>query len=474
MGNVRQIIKTVLNEAAGISFEVREWAKIIEEHVDGEIKKFRANIPDEEVEKPDYSRYGSSGVVDLDDYENFDVDPTMGFTHFEYLNSNDTTDTAYVYGDDLQINADVLEEFPDITNQISGKLFQVYLPGHGEFEISMAQGSYMANHDILNGVKEMVEDHAVTGGLFYDLNYDYLYAAQDDGEDINDIPNDDYDGWRDISSYYQKGEEGAGRNWWGFGSSWKPKPLPEMIEINGKQYPEAYEKFQVDKWVITNSGRVEYDHWRSGYNDDGNYVVYLNMPMGSIGGTMLVHEIKHSYDDWNRMRHGGKPIRDSWEIQNIYTKDFEKLVLGGSFKLHTMLSPLIRYYYLASKLESPAYLENVYDHASDYRNTAKKLMSFKASNFLNKKGEAAKGLQESWENMLIDYNIPFYRKYPDVRDFLRVTEKYFNKRGKTILRKIDKMMYVHDRGKPAPVNNYNLPTRGDDKGPTSSGDGLPY
>ena len=37
--------------------------------------------------------------------------------------------------------------------------------------------------------------------------------------------------------------------------------------------------------------------------------------------------------------------------------------------------------------------------------TAKKMMNFKASNFLNKKGQPAKGLQESWTKLITEYDI---------------------------------------------------------------------
>jgi outer membrane murein-binding lipoprotein Lpp len=83
-----------------------------------------------------------------------------------------------------------------------------------------------------------------------------------------------------------------------------------------------------------------------------------------------------------------------------------------------------------------------------YRDTAKKMMNFKASNFLNKKGEPAKGLQESWTKLITEYDIPFFRKFKNVVDFLNYTEKHFNKRGRDILRRIDKMRYVHNRPQP--------------------------
>ena len=106
---------------------------------------------------------------------------------------------------------------------------------------------------------------------------------------------------------------------------------------------------------------------------------------------------------------------------------------------------------MGSKLETPAYLENEYDNASmmgSYRDTAKKMMNFKASNFLDKRGNPAKGLQESWTELITNYDIPFFRKFKNVVDFLNYTQKHFNKRGRDIMKRIDKMRYVHDRPLP--------------------------
>ena len=164
----------------------------------------------------------------------------------------------------------------------------------------------------------------------------------------------------------------------------------------------------------------------------------------------FIHEIKHAYDDWNRMKSGGKPIRDTWEIKNIYTKDFEKLVLGGSYEL-PQLSPIIKNLYMGSKLETPAYLENEYDDSVmvNYGDVGRKLMNFKISNYINKKGEPAKGLETEFEKVK-KYDIPLFKKFDNVVDFLKWVEKYFNKRGKDIFRRVAKMRYVHNKPKKQP------------------------
>jgi hypothetical protein len=421
-------IRNFLLEIAGISFEVRKWVQVIENYVKDYVAKEREKIKAQQP-KVEPKKDFSWSYNDDHDEDEFQTD----YTHFENY-GGDKYASAKVYSFDLYINPDVLGEYPKIKEVMGDKLFEVELDGEGEFSVDAVGSSFPDNY--LYGILEIIKDHMVMGEAFYTDDYEEVFAVIGDIEDNNNY------------NYYMNEDN----NWSGLGNySYTPQPKIDSIEINGKDFPDAYEDFKVDKWVITNSNRIEYDHRKSGYDKDGNYVVYLNMPMLSIGGSALVHEIKHAYDDWNRMSKGAPPIRAGWEIKNIYTPDFEKLILGGSFKLNPMLHPIIRYYYLGSKLETPAYLENEYDNTymtGSYRDTAKKMMNFKASNFLNKKGQPAKGLQESWTELITNYDIPFFRKFKNVVDFLKYTEKHFNKRGRNILKRIDKMRYVHDRPQP--------------------------
>jgi hypothetical protein len=167
------------------------------------------------------------------------------------------------------------------------------------------------------------------------------------------------------------------------------------------------------------------------------------LPLIAISESALNHEIKHAYDDWNRIKAGGKAIKDTWEINNIYTKDFEKLILGGR-GLFPQLTSVIYNYYLASKLETPAYLETDYDKGGiDYKNIGLKLKNFDIKSFFNKEGGPAKGLEMEFEK-LKKYDIPLFKKFNNVFDFLNWTKKYFNKRGDDIFRRVTKMRYVHD------------------------------
>ena len=426
----RKLIRGLLSEVAGISFEVRRWAHEIENYVKDYVKKEREKMTKAEPPKSSYEpkkgmSWSYQAPSEEDDYEDLD----SSFTHFEN-ETGDVFESANVYADELYINSDIRSDFPDIKKSVAGKLFKITLDGKGQFFVDTVGSQFPEKFRV--GIEEMIEDHMVMGEPFYTEDYDHVYAVNYDDDNYGSHFNTYMsEGMYDYYSYYQQ-------------------PKIDKIEIEGKDFPEAYEGFNVDKWIITPSNRIEYDHWKSGYDDNGQYTVYLNMPINTVGGSALVHEIKHAYDDWNRMKKGAPPIRAGWEIQNIYTPDFEKLVLGSG-KISPMLSPIIKYYYLGSKLESPAYLENEYDNTSlmgSYRETAKKLMNFKASNLLDKNGNPAKGLQESWSELIRNYNIPFFRKFKNVVDFLNYTEKYFNKRGREIVKRIDKMRYVHNRPQP--------------------------
>jgi hypothetical protein len=424
----RRVIRQIIKEMAGISFEVRKWANIIEKEVD------------EKKPKPKYG-YGSYsyGYGDWDDYDyghsynqyknnnkQEEVEEDK-YSHFESLYSNDTARIVYINSEDLvtYISGETLEgyesESPGLMDILDGQIiFKVGIV-KGELIADIHEGDVVDDF-YMTAIDDLLYEFLDMGGYFYDLNGEF-YKPIVDG---NLLP-------KAVETVKPKTEEDNSK----------------IIVVKGEDYPDAYKDFKVDKWVIgqqTNDMRIEYEHRMSGYNDEGEYVVYLNMPFSSVQGSVLVHEIKHAYDDWNRVSRGHKAIKDGWEIKNIYTPDFEKLVLGGLTK-YPLLIGIVKLYYLGSKLEAPAYLENTYDGSQivDYKDVAKKLMNFSVDNYTNKKGEPAKGLQDQWTDIIIDHNIPLFRKYPNVMDFLKYTEKYFNKRGNDIFKRIHKMMYVHDR-----------------------------
>jgi hypothetical protein len=437
--NLRKIVKQTLNEVAGISFEVREWAQILSNEIDRQVEEAdKAEAAKSETTEEPKETVPSQHATEYDEVEEGDF-----ISHFEDL-SGQAHDDAWIEGDDLIYQNETVVDFPEITNLIKGKTIKISIESEYEMDGLKVdvEGAFDSKYEEV--LEDMVFDHADWGQPFYDYNTHNELMAVFDG-DLNDVETGEVNGntWSSGTSSWGSG---WGSSW---GSNWKPTPRADIKElvINGKDYPEAYKKFSVDKWIFRQASRIEYSHYESGYNEEtGDYEVIFNVPLRGLSMGMFVHETKHAYDDWNRMRHGGKPIRDSWEIKNIYTKDFENLILGGSAK-YPRLGHIIRMYYLGSKLETPAYLENEYDSPAlkSYRDTGVKLRDFKINNFTNKRGKPIKGLQDEFVDILINYDIPFFRKFKDVMDFLRYTKKYFNKRGRDIVKRIDKTLYVHGK-----------------------------
>jgi len=231
----------------------------------------------------------------------------------------------------------------------------------------------------------------------------------------------------------------------------KPITKSTQIIINGRDYPEAFAKFSVDKWVISDKQPTEYDHVKSGYQDNGEYVVFINCGLNSASLFVLIHEIKHAYQDWQRMSKGKPPIRQSKEMQQLYTKDFEKFLLShqGGFHLKT-LDSVIYAYYVSSDAEIAAYLEGAYDDlhggssypqfAGKLRELGRNMANFKASQVDS--DTPPKSLQKRWAKIIEDYNIPLFRKFKNVFDFLKYTERKFNKKGQYIVKKVDKLRTI--------------------------------
>ena len=397
MNNIRKIArKELLNEVAGISFIVRKWAKILEDEVDEqlalhkeeELKKIKDNPKPTKKETPKQSSFD--------------------FPEDEYFGLFDDKDDKGVDKND---------------------------PFYWEDETGSSNKKKYDDEDWFSSYKK--SDWKNREGGYYKKGG---YGEHDDNPTPKKPKPEGY-------SSSVGGRYGSYGGYGGYGT-YTPAPyIPPLEEITvyGDEFPEEYKEFSVDMWVLKNSSRIEYDHWNSGYAESGEYIVYLNVPLASMSTSAFIHEIKHAYDDWNRMRHGGKPIRDTWEIKNIYTKDFEKLVLGGS-GTYPQLGSLIRYFYLGSTLETPAYLENEYDGAGvGYDEIGRKLKNFKIDSFFNKQGEPANGLEKEFQSMK-KLDIPLLKKFDSVVDFLTWTKKYFNKRGEDIFRRIAKMKYVH--GKP--------------------------
>lgn len=429
MNIIRKITKQelLLKEEAGISFIVRRWAKILKNEVEEQLKEHREselakskNKSKSEPEEKNFNNFKNrSGGRQNDEQlefdfpeeeEEIDIDTPRDFND-EDENIND----PFYWKDETGRSSNASDEDWDEYDEWERRYGMDKKADWRDRDNENSPGYWRRRKQAKKEEKKRKK-----GYLGYPEGYE--------------------------SSSYSGGYGG----YYGGGYSYTPQPyIPPLDEVvvYGDSFPEEYKEFSVDMWVLKNSGRIEYDHYKSGYADSGEYIVYLNVPLSTMSESAFIHEIKHAYDDWNRMRHGGKPIRDTWEVKNIYTKDFEKMILGAATSF-PQLGPIVRNLYLGSKLEQPAYLENEYDNAMvDYEGVGRKLMNFKASSYLDKRGNPAKGLEREFESIK-RYDIPLFKKFKSVVEFLYWVEKYFNKRGRDIFKRVAKMRYVHGREKP--------------------------
>ena len=224
-----------------------------------------------------------------------------------------------------------------------------------------------------------------------------------------------------------------------------PDSEPRLL-VDGQEWPEQFEKFSVDWFVIDfNDWTNGYLDQTSGYDADGNYVVHV-MVLNQFRHhpymkTILNHEFKHAYQDWQRRRKGYEGIFATKEVRNIYTDDFIKVV-KDKVKVGPFFKEIFKKYYLLTDLEMNAFMENVYDRdqINDYKKMITQLTDYDA--FRATYYEDPNKLEKDWD-LLMTLNLPFIKKYKNYTDFLTKSTDYFRKRSQEILKKINKVERVH-------------------------------
>ena len=207
----------------------------------------------------------------------------------------------------------------------------------------------------------------------------------------------------------------------------------EVMEVPiGMKYQSLHEKFGVDRLHLELSDENCYNHVKSGYNSTtGEYTVYITLNKSNLTVDGLLHELKHAYVDWCIYNGGGRPIKDTREAKQLYTEDFEQLMSKDREKL-PKLAEVVELYYFASKLEIPAFLENHYfdPNAAKYDEVAREMVNFEVENYLDCENEFL---------LLKEYDIPKIKHHKSLKSFLEYSQKHLIKRGKYILKKIDKI-----------------------------------
>ena len=218
------------------------------------------------------------------------------------------------------------------------------------------------------------------------------------------------------------------------------------LTIDGYDYPEAFDKFPIDYVVIDYYDKITgYGQDYSGYDNDGNYIVHLyvqpKLVMGQGGYTLksaLNHEMRHAWEDYNRRSKGLPSIDDTKESKELYTRDFIHLMSDD--KVVGPIKDILKYFYYLSKLETGPYMENVYDQNPAYESLVRDIATKDFESFKDRFD-----LELNWHLINTNYDIPFTKKFKSATDFIDYSSKELRKRTNKVIKKINKVKYVHGK-----------------------------
>lgn len=212
--------------------------------------------------------------------------------------------------------------------------------------------------------------------------------------------------------------------------------LDKTLIVRVSEIDDIYSEFGVDELVINLGDLNEYLHNKSGFDDkESKYISYITLNKNKIYLGSVLHELKHIYIDWCIFNNGGKPIKDSKEVKELYTTGFEALLTKDKGKIPKLMI-LLRCFYYTTKLEIPAFLENHYfDSNYFYKKHIKSMLGFNFNKLKTKECEKE-------FNIIKSYNIPRINKFNTYDKFLSYCNKFFKIRGEYILRKINNIDYL--------------------------------
>jgi hypothetical protein len=225
----------------------------------------------------------------------------------------------------------------------------------------------------------------------------------------------------------------------------KPEEKTRII-IDGYNYPEAFDKFPIDYVVIDYYDRITgYGQDYSGYDNDGNYIVHLYIQPKLVRGqggyslkSTLNHEMRHAWEDYNRRSKGLPSIDDTKESKELYTRDFIHLMSDD--KVVGPIKDILKYFYYLSKLETGPYMENVYDQNPAYESLVRDIATKDFESFKDRFD-----LELNWHLINTNYDIPFTKKFKSATDFIDYSAKELRKRANKVIKKINKVKYVHGK-----------------------------
>ena len=220
----------------------------------------------------------------------------------------------------------------------------------------------------------------------------------------------------------------------------------KRLIIDGYDHPEAFDGFPIDYVIIDFYDRLTgYGQEHSGYDKDGNYVVLLYIQPKLVQGqggydlrSVLNHEMKHAWDDYNRLSKGLPSIDNNKESKELYNKDF--ILMLSDQNVRGPIKELLKYYYYLSKLETTAYLENVYDENPVYEKVVRGIAGEDFESFKDRFD-----LDINWHLMNTAYNIPLLKKFKSPKEFIDYSSSELRSRAINTIKKINKMKYIHKK-----------------------------
>ena len=220
----------------------------------------------------------------------------------------------------------------------------------------------------------------------------------------------------------------------------------KRLIIDGYDHPEAFDGFPIDYVVIDFYDRLTgYGQEHSGYDKDGNYVVLLYIQPRLVQGqggydlrSVLNHEMKHAWEDYNRLSKGLPSIEQTKESQDLYNRDF--ILMLSDQNIMGPIKEILKYYYYLSDLEKSAYLENVYDQNKVYERVLRDIAGKDFNEFKDRFD-----LDINWHLMNTAYDIPFLKKFKSPIDFIDYSAEELRSKALKMIKKVNKMKYIHKK-----------------------------
>lgn len=224
----------------------------------------------------------------------------------------------------------------------------------------------------------------------------------------------------------------------------------QNMTIEGKSHSKEYNMFPIDFIHFVVDKRygegAGYDEEKSGYDQDNMYHVYFVFGP-KANSSSINHELKHAYEDFQRMSKGYNPMKLSKETRTLFGKGFESFMLEGDLDDYQPISTLIKGLYYTSKVERSAFSDTVYDNP--YKNNVidyiSHLMHYANESFLLKKYKPGY-LEKQWKIIKKKYNILILNKFNKAQDFIKWACNEIQYKGTKTLKKLRKVQYLGQQG----------------------------